>query len=140
MIKQVGFEQYQNEIVSMMRDMVHLEPQDVQIPVGRYIELDKMGVLKPILWFDGVTVKGVALLFVSASLRNPAIVDASTDVLWVKPKHRGSSRMFVDGIKRLLKEMGVLHWHVSSRTVAPIDKFLIRNQFEPLERVFMCEV
>lgn len=140
MIKQVSFEQYQDEIVSMMLDMTHLEPQEVQIPVARYIELDDMGILKPFLWFDAGMVKGVALLFVSPSLRNLTIVDASTDVLWVKPEHRGNSQVFMDGIKCLLKEMGVNYWMVSSRDSHPIDDFLIKNDFDPLERVFYCEV
>lgn len=140
MIKQVSFEQYQDEIVSMMLDMTHLEPQEVQIPVARYIELDDMGILKPFLWFDAGMVKGVALLFVSPSLRSLTIVDASTDVLWVKPEHRGNSQVFMDGIKCLLKEMGVNYWMVSSRDSHPIDDFLIKNDFDPLERVFYCEV
>ena len=140
MIKQVSFEQYQDEIVSMMLDMTHLEPQEVQIPVARYIELDDMGILKPFLWFDAGMVKGVALLFVSPSLRNLTIVDASTDVLWVKPEHRGNSQVFMDGIKCLLKEMGVNYWMVSSRDSHLIDDFLIKNDFDPLERVFYCEV
>lgn len=140
MIKQVSFEQYQDEIVSMMLDMTHLEPQEVQIPVARYIELDDMGILKPFLWFDAGMVKGVALLFVSPSLRNLTIVDVSTDVLWVKPEHRGNSQVFMDGIKCLLKEMGVNYWMVSSRDSHPIDDFLIKNDFDPLERVFYCEV
>lgn len=140
MIKQVSFEQYQDEIVSMMLDMTHLEPQEVQIPVARYIELDDMGILKPFLWFDTGMVKGVALLFVSPSLRNLTIVDVSTDVLWVKPEHRGNSQVFMDGIKCLLKEMGVNYWMVSSRDSHPIDDFLIKNDFDPLERVFYCEV
>lgn len=140
MIKQVSFEQYQDEIVSMMLDMTHLEPQEVQIPVARYIELDDMGILKPFLWFDAGMVKGVALLFVSPSLRNLTIVDASTDVLWVKPEHRGRSSEFVHAIKRQLRLLGVDYWMVSSRDSHPIDDFLIKNDFDPLERVFYCEV
>lgn len=140
MIKQVNFEYYQSEITAMMRDMLHLEPQTVDIPVSRYIELDDMGVLKPFAWFDGDTIKGIALLFVSLSLRNQSIVDASTDVIWVKPEYRGNSSEFIDGIRAQLKTMGVNYWYISSRDTAPIDGFLTKNNFKPLERLYFCEV
>lgn len=140
MIKQVKFADYQDDITSMMMDMLHLEPQTVDIPVARYIELDEMGVLKPFAWFDGDTIKGIALLFVSPSLRNQAIVDASTDVLWVKPEHRGNSAHFIKGIKHRLKRMGVNYWYAASRDSAPISGFLEKNNFEPLERLYFCEV
>ena len=67
MIKQVKFADYQDEITAMMMDMLHLEPQTVDIPVARYLELDEMGVLKPFAWFDGAIIKAVALLFISPS-------------------------------------------------------------------------
>ena len=140
MIKQVKFADYQHEITSMMMAMLHLEPQTVDIPMLRYIELDDMGVLKPFAWFDGDTIKGIALLFVSLSLRNQAIVDASTDVIWVKPEHRGNSGEFIDGIRAQLKAMGVNYWYISSRDTAPIDGFLTKNNFKLLERLYFCEV
>ena len=140
MIKQVEFATYQDAIVSMMMAMLHLEPQPVEIPIDRYIELDELGVLKPFAWFEGDTIKGVALLFVSPSLRNPAIIDASTDVIWVKPEYRGNSSEFIDGIRAQLKAMGVKYWYISSRDTAPIDRFLTKNNFEPLERLYFCEV
>lgn len=140
MIKQVKFADYQHEITAMMMAMLHLEPQTVDIPVLRYIELDEMGVLKPFAWFDGDTIKGITLLFVSPSLRNQAIVDASTDVIWVKPEHRGNSREFIDGIRAQLKTMGVNYWYISSRDTAPIDGFLTKNNLKPLERLYFCEV
>ena len=140
MIKQVKFADYQDEITAMMMDMLHLEPQTVDIPVARYIELDDMGVLKPFAWFDGDTIKGIALLFVSPSLRNQAIVDASTDVIWVTPEYRGNSSEFIDGIRAQLKAMGVNYWYISSRDTAPIDGFLINNNFKPLETVYFSEV
>ena len=140
MIKQVEFATYQDAIVSMMMAMLHLEPQPVEIPIDRYIELDELGVLKPFAWFEGDTIKGVALLFVSPSLRNPAIIDASTDVIWVKPEHRGNSSEFIDGIRAQLKAMGVKYWYISSRDSSPIDRFLTKNNFEPLERLYFCEV
>jgi hypothetical protein len=99
-----------------------------------------MGVLKPFVWLYGDTVKGAALLFVSASLRNQSIVDASTDVIWVKPEYRGNSSEFIDGIKSQLKVMGVDYWYISSRNSAPIDRFLTKNKFKPLERLYYCEV
>lgn len=140
MIKQVKFAGYQQEITAMMMAMLHLEPQTVDIPVLRYIELDEMGVLKPFAWFDGDTIKGIALLFVSPSLRNQSIVDASTDVIWVKPEYRGNSGEFIDGIRAQLKTMGVNYWYISSRDTAPIDGFLTKNNFKPLERLYFCEV
>ena len=140
MIKQIKFADYQREIIVMMLDMLHLEPQTVDIPVARYIELDEMGVLKPFAWFDGETIKGIALLFVSPSLRNQSIVDASTDVIWVKPEYRGNSSEFIDGIRAQLKAMGVNYWYISSRDTAPIDGFLTKNNFKPLERLYFCEV
>lgn len=140
MIKQVKFADYQHEITSMMMNMLHLEPQTVDIPVARYIELDEMGVLKPFMWFDGDIAKGVALLFISPSLRNQSIVDASTDVIWVKPEYRGNSKFFIDGIRYRLKRMGVKYWYVSSRDNAPISGFLEKNNFRPLERLYFCEV
>lgn len=140
MIKQVKFADYQDEITAMMMDMLHLEPQTVDIPVARYLELDEMGVLKPFVWVDGAIIKAVALLFISPSLRNQAIVDASTDVIWVKPEYRGNSSEFIDGIKVQLKAMGVNYWYISSRDTAPIDGFLIKNNFKPLETVYFSEV
>ena len=140
MIKQVKFVDYQDEIIVMMLDMLHLEPQTVDIPVTRYIELDEMGVLKPFAWFDGDTIKGIALLFVSPSLRNQAIIDASTDVIWVKPEYRGNSSEFIDGIRAQLKAIGVNYWYISSRDTAPIDGFLTKNNFKSLERLYFCEV
>lgn len=140
MIKRINFSDYQHEITAMMMDMLHLEPQTVDIPVLRYIELDDMGVLKPFAWFDGDTIKGIALLFVSPSLRNEVVLDAQTDVIWVKPEYRGNSREFIDGIRAQLKTMGVSYWYISSRDTAPIDGFLTKNNFEPLERLYFCEV
>lgn len=140
MIKQVSFAEYQDDITAMMFDMLHLEPQPVDIPVRRYIELDEIGVLKPFMWFDDDVAKGVALLFVSPSLRNQAIVDASTDVIWVKPEYRGNSQVFIDGIKEQLKQMGVDYWYISSRDSHPIDRFLTKNNFEPLERLYFCQL
>ena len=140
MIKQVRFADHQDDIVSMMTDMLHLEPQKVVIPVERYIELDEMGYLKPFAWFDGDTIKGIALLFVSTSLRNQSIVDASTDVIWVKPEHRGNSSEFIDGIRSHLKDLGVNYWYISSRDNVPIDGFLTKNNFTCLEQVYFCEV
>lgn len=140
MIRQVKFADYQHEITAMMMAMLHLEPQPVDIPIARYIELDDIGVLKPFAWFDGAVIKGVALLFVSPSLRNQSIVDASTDVIWVKPEYRGNSSEFIDGIRAQLKAMGVNYWYISSRDTAPIDGFLTKNNFEPLERLYFCEV
>lgn len=140
MIKQIKFAQHKKAIVSMMMAMLHLEPQTVNIPVERYIELDDMGILKPFAWFDGDTIKGVVLLFVSPSLRNQAIVDASTDAIWVTPEYRGNSSEFIDGIKVQLKAMGVNYWYISSRDTAPIDGFLTKNNFKPLERLYFCEV
>ena len=140
MIKRINFSDYQHEITAMMMDMLHLEPQTVDIPVARYIELDEMGVLKPFAWFDGDTIKGIALLFVSPSLRNEGVLDAQTDVIWVKPEYRGNSREFIDGIRAQLKTMGVSYWYISSRDTAPIDGFLTKNNFEPLERLYFCEV
>lgn len=139
-VKQVNFADYQDDITAMMMDMLHLEPQAVDIPAARYCELDELGVLKPFAWFDGETVKGVALLFISPSLRNQAIIDASTDVIWVKPEHRGNSSDFIDGIRAQLKAMAVDYWYISSRDTAPIDGFLTNNNFEPLERLYYCEV
>ena len=136
----VDFERHQGEITSMMMDMLHLEPQPVDIPVNRYIELQKMGVLAPFLWMDGETVKGVALIFISPSLRNPKVTDAGTDVLWVKPEHRGNSHEFIEGIKRHLVLLGVDYWMVSSRDSHPIANFLERNDFKPLEKVYYLEV
>ena len=83
-VKQVKFADYQHEIVPMMMDMLHLEPQAVDIPIQYYINIDEAGVLKPLLWLDGDVIKGVALMFVSTSMRNEALLDAQTDVLWVK--------------------------------------------------------
>lgn len=140
MIKRIDFADYQYEVTTMMMAMLHLEPQTVDIPAARYIELDEMGVLKPFAWFDGDTIKGIALLFVSPSLRNQAIVDASTDVIWVKPEYRGNSSEFIDGIRAQLKTMGVNYWYISSRDTAPIDGFLTKNNFKPLERLYFCEV
>lgn len=140
MIKQVKFADYQDEITAMMIDMLHLEPQTVDIPVARYIELDEMGVLKPFVWVDGATIKAVALLFISPSLRNQSIVDASTDVIWVKPEYRGNSQYFTKGIKYQLKRMGVKYWYISSRDSHPIDGFLKKNNFTCLEQVYFCEV
>ena len=140
MIKQVKFADYQDEITAMMMDMLHLEPQTVDIPVARYLELDEMGVLKPFVWVDGAIIKAVALLFISPSLRNQSIIDASTDVIWVKPEYRGNSSEFIDGIRAQLKTMGVNYWYISSRDTAPIDGFLTKNNFKPLERLYFCEV
>ena len=140
MIKQVRFADYQDEITAMMMDMLHLEPQTVDIPVVRYIEIDDIGVLKPFVWVDGAIIKAVALLFISPSLRNQSIIDASTDVIWVKPEYRGNSKYFVTGIKVQLKAMGVNYWYISSRDTAPIDGFLIKNNFKPLETVYFSEV
>ena len=140
MIKQVKFAGHQDEIVSMMMDMLHLEPQTVDIPIQYYIDIDEAGVLKPMLWVDGDAIKGVALIFVSTSMRNENLLDAQTDVLWVKPEYRGNSSEFIDGIRSHLKDMGVNHWYASSRDTAPIDSFLIKNKFKPLERLFYCEV
>lgn len=139
-VKQVSFAEHQGDITAMMLDMLHLEPQPVDIPVKRYIELDEMGVLKPFMWFDGDVAKGVSLLFVSPSLRNQTIVDASTDVIWVKPEYRGNSHIFIEGIKDQLKQMGVNYWYVSSRDSHPIDRFLTKNNFEPLERLYFCQL
>ena len=136
----VEFARYQDEITSMMLDMLHLEPQPVDIPVARYIELQKMGVLAPFLWLDGDIIKGVALIFISPSLRNPKITDAGTDVLWVKPEHRGNSHEFIEGIKHHLRLLGVDYWMVSSRDSHPIACFLERNDFKPLEKVYYLEV
>lgn len=140
MIKQVKFADYQDEITAMMMDMLHLEPQKMVIPVERYCELCDMGVLKPFIWTAGDTVKAVALLFVSPSLRNQSIIDASTDVIWVKPEYRGNSREFIDGIRAQLKAIGVNYWYVSSRESHPIYGFLIKNNFKPLETVYFSEV
>lgn len=139
-VKKISFKDYKDDITAMMLDMLHLEPQPVEIPVERYIELDEMGVLKPFMWFDGDDIKGVALLFVSPSLRNQSIVDASTDVIWVKPEYRGNSSQFIDGIKAVLRQMGVNYWYISSRDSHPIDRFLTKNNFRPLERLYLCEV
>lgn len=98
-VKQVKFADYQHEITAMMMDMLHLEPQTVDIPVQYYINIDEAGVLKPMLWTDGDTIKGVALIFVSTSMRNESLLDAQTDVLWVKPEYRGNSSVFIDGIR-----------------------------------------
>ncbi|MGM8938158.1 hypothetical protein ACS8E2_05630 [Psychrobacter glaciei] len=140
MIKQVKFADYQTDITAMMMDMLHLEPQTVDIPIQYYINIDEAGVLKPILWLDGDTIKGVALIFVSTSMRNEALLDAQTDVLWVKPEYRGNSSEFIDGIRSHLKEMGVNHWYAASRDSAPIEGFLERNNFKPLEKLYYCEV
>jgi len=140
MIKQVKFADYQDEITAMMMDMLHLEPQTVDIPVARYLELDEMGVLKPFVWVDGAIIKAVALLFISPSLRNQSIIDASTDVIWVKPEYRGNSSKFIDGIRAQLKAMGVNYWYVSSRESHPIYGFLTKNNFKPLETVYFSEV
>lgn len=139
-VRQVKFAEYQTEITAMMLDMLHLEPQPVEIPIQYYINIDEAGVLKPILWFDGDVIKGVALIFVSTSMRNEALLDAQTDVLWVKPEYRGNSSEFIDDIRSHLKEIGVNFWYVSSRDTSPIDSFLIKNKFKPLERLFYCEV
>lgn len=140
MIKQVKFADYQHEITAMMMQMLHLEPQKVDIPIQYYINIDKAGVLKPMLWFDGDIIKGVALIFVSDSMRNESLIDAQTDVLWVKPEYRGNSSEFIDGIRQHLKGIGVNHWYAASRIAAPIDGFLERNQFKPLEKLYYCEV
>lgn len=140
MIKQVKFADYQTDITAMMMDMLHLEPQKVDIPIQYYINIDEAGVLKPMLWLDGDTIKGVALIFVSTSMRNEALLDAQTDVLWVKPEYRGNSSEFIDGIRSHLKKMGVNHWYAASRDSAPIEGFLERNHFKPLEKLYYCEV
>lgn len=140
MIKQVKFADYQDDIVAMMLDMLHLEPQTVDIPIQYYINIDEAGVLKPMLWLDGDIVKGVALIFVSGSMRNEAFTDAQTDVLWVKPEYRGKSSEFIDGIRDHLKRLGINHWYAASRISHPIDGFLERNHFKPLEKLYYCEV
>jgi len=139
-VRQVKFAEYHPEITAMMLDMLHLEPQPVEIPIQYYINIDEAGVLKPMLWFDGDVIKGVALIFVSTSMRNESLLDAQTDVLWVKPEYRGNSSEFIDGIRSHLKEIGVNFWYASSRDTSPIDSFLIKNKFKPLERLFYCEV
>lgn len=140
MIKCVNFAEYQDEIVGMMMDMIHLEPQPVDIPIQTYVQLQDMGILHPILWFDGDVIKGVALVCVGQSMRNAQIMDASTDVLWVKPDYRGNSDIFMAGIKEYLHSIGINYLMVSSRECVPIDKFLLKNNFKPLERVFYCEI
>ena len=140
MVQQIAFVDYQAAITAMMMAMLHLEPQTVDIPVARYIELDEMGVLKPFIWKDGDIIKAVALIFVSQSLRNQSIIDASTDVIWVKPEYRGNSKYFINAIKYRLKRMGVKYWYISSRDTAPIDGFLTKNNFKSLERLYFCEV
>lgn len=140
MIKLVRFADYQDDITSMMLEMLHLEPQPVNIPIERYIELDGMGIVKPFIWTDGAIIKAVAVLFISPSLRNGGLVDAATDVLWVKPEHRGNSSYFITGIKHQLKAMGVNYWYISSRNSHPIDNFLIKNEFKPLETLYFKEL
>lgn len=135
MIKLVDFVEYQDEIMAMMMEMAHLEPYDLNIQADDYIKLQEMGVLLPFLWI-GDDIKGVALLFKSPSLRNPDIIDVSTDVIWVKPQYRFGSHVFINGIKKQLKKMDVDYWVVSSRVNAPIDGFLMALDFKPLERVF----
>ena len=137
---QVKFADYQHEITSMMMNMLHLEPVDTVIPVQYYINIDEAGVLKPMLWIDGDIIKGVALIFVSTSMRNELLIDAQTDVLWVKPEYRGNSSEFITAIREHLKDIGVNHWYAASRIVAPIDGFLERNNFKPLEKLYYCEV
>ena len=140
MIKQVRFADYQDDILAMMYAMQHLEPVKGNISISEYINLDNAGVIKPMLWFDGDTIKGLAMLFVTDSMRNPAVLDAQTDVLWVKPEYRGNSSEFINGIREHLKILGVNYWYASSRNTAPIDGFLERNHFKPLEKLYYCEV
>ena len=140
MIKQVRFADYVEQITQMMLANTGIEPVEIDIPINRYVQLDQMGVLTPILWFDGETIKGMALMMVSPSLRNPKTIDAQADVIYVKPEHRGKSSVFMDGIKEVLRGLGVSLIYISSREAEPIDGFLIKNNFNPLERVFYCEV
>lgn len=140
MIKSVKFAEYSAPITAMMRDMLHLEPLKLDIPIDRYTELCEMGVLKSFLWVEADAIKGVALIFVSPSLRNGALINASTDVIWVKPEHRGNSKYFIDAIGYRLKHIGVDYWYISSRDTAPIDGFLLKNSFKPLEQMYYKEV
>lgn len=140
MIKLVKFADYVTEITGMMHQMEHLEPIDVDIPVRRYVELCDAGILKSFLWVDGHIVKGVALIFVSPSLRNSKHINASTDVIYVKAEHRGNSKYFADAIAYRLKRMDVKYWYVSSRDNAPIDAFLTKNNFKKLEQLFIKEL
>ena len=39
-VRQVKFAEYQAEITAMMLDMLHLEPQPVDIPIQYYINID----------------------------------------------------------------------------------------------------
>lgn len=124
-----------------MLDMRDIEPQPVSIPTERYQELNDMGVLWVITWrAKNKALKGVVLLFVSPSLRNDAILDAATDVLYVAPQYRGNSKVFIAGVKQLLKQKKVNYWYVSSRDKKPIAGFLEKTGFEPLERLFYCKL
>lgn len=140
MIKLVEFAEYQDDILAMMLDMQHLEPQPLDIDAQRYIDLQAAGYLLVFLWLDGDAIKGVALLFVIPSMRNAALTDVATDVLWVKPRHRGNSSVFMDGIRKFLARMGYNYWLVSSRDSHPITGFLHKNGFKPLEHVYYREV
>lgn len=140
MIKRVKFADHVDTITAMMTDMLHLEPVKVNIPVPRYIELCEADILHSYLWYEGSTVKGVALIMVSPSLRNGAIINAGTDVIWVKPEHRGNSKFFIKAIAYRLKHAGVNYWYVSSRHNAPIDSFWRANDFTPLEQLFYKEL
>lgn len=139
-MKQVKFKEHQDEIVAMMNDMLHLEPQIVNIPTDYYCKLESIGILKTFLLQDGAIIKGVILVCITPSLRNIAINVAQTDVLWVKPQYRGKSSEFISKVRQELANMGVNYWYVSSRLVAPIDRFLIKNQFEALETVFYQKI
>lgn len=139
-VQLVDVKTYQTEITGMMMNMLHLEPQPVDIPIQTYLNLEELGYLKPFLWFDDEIIKGVALIFVNSSMRNGAITDASTDVIWVKPEYRGNSKRFIDGIQKQLKQMGVNYWYISSRDSHPITGFLEKNEFRPVEKLYFKEV
>lgn len=132
--RQVDFGEYQDEILPLMQEMAELEVQPLDINVAAYLSAGE--ILKTFVWLADETVVGVALIIASASLRNRHIIDAGTDVLYIKPAYRGRGADFISAIKDKLTKQGVSYWYVSSRHIKPIGKFLERQGFCELETVY----
>ncbi len=121
------------EEIAIFKDKMPLSPQ-----YELYYAREAIGeLIMPILRKDGEII-GYWPTFIAPGLHYRTTLTGTTDILWIKPEHRGdgSGKLMWDTLRTELKRRGVKIFYGGSKNHKQIEWFFKMLGFDPVETYF----
>ena len=119
--------------IALFKESIYLEPD-----YNKYVELNKLGVLKIYTVRDDDKLVGYFLVTVSPNLHYKSHLFAVNDIIYIDPEYRGRTvayRLFKYAESEL-KKLGVSVITINMKVYAKFDRLLTKLGYGKIEEVF----